>query len=730
MSELKILPVSCKSITAQAVDGGRIILSLKELKIDLTGLKGYELVEGVMGTDKACIEVEDTVNDSILSLPKEVTKAKIPFADLRYYAAFFSPGLVTLNDQKIEETQVLDFLSSDHRSNLLSPRSVSIVILSGDNVKYLEKCLDSIEKNTEEAYEVLIWSNAKEAETITFLKNISRYRFNSIVHVMPSGEQFNFAIFNNEAAKFSDADYLLFLNDDTEVHPGWLSEMKKRLFLDSKVGIVGSKLLSPDGRLQHMGMALKHPGKNYATHPFWGSKSDIWEASMDRDIGAVTGACMMMRRKDFVNIEGFCEDYEGGFFEDADLCMKIVESGKKVIYCADSVVTHALGSSFGKTTEGYLKANEIKFRGKWDTKIENNVHRFSGRRAIYHSESALILDSFLDTAGGGERTICELAKLLAERYKVSIATNIQFDEDKTRERLKYLLGYDLWGIDIVNFKEAERERDWDIFINGEWGSMKRGIGRRQNLFFTMFPHTCVDYEFLNSYDIIVANSEFTQDYVHKLWKRDSEIVYPPVDIGSIVQKEQSKKENIILSVGRFFPAPGSKKQEVLIKAFWKLNIPKDWEFHLVGSCNKARRQDVEYIKNLQEMADKNKNVFLHVNASAKELSDLYGKAKIFWAATGYGESNPATAEHFGISVVEALSNGLYPIVYDFGGQAEIVKKVREGMVWEDLAGLIRQTEENISDSKLEGKFIAVRDVCNDLFGIARFRKQVLTLLEG
>lgn len=727
MNKPKNLPVSCEPITAEAVDGGRIILSLKELRIDLTGITGFEGLE-VVETDIAVQKQPDAVIDA----GKAVDKPLNPFTDLRYYATFSAPGSMLFNSQKEDETVVFNYLNSDHRSEFLSPRGVSIVILSGDNIKLLEKCLDSIEKNTDGAYEVLIWSNAKKVETIDFLKDISRYRFNSIVHVMSSEVQFNFATFNNNACTLARGDYVLFLNDDTEVHPGWLTEMKKRLVLDPSVGIVGAKLLSPDGKLQHMGMALKQPGRFYATYPFLGSEPDVWEASMDRDIGAVTGACMMVRRKEFFELDRFSEDYEQGFFEDSDLCMKMIESGKKVIYCSDAVVTHVFGASFGNAPTGYLMANEAKFRKKWGLKVENNIDRFKNVNAIYHPESILILDSFLDTAGGGERTVCELAKLLAEHYRVSIAISFQFDEKEIRKRLEHLLGYDLWGIDIINLSEAEDERDWDIFINGEWGSKKRGIGQRQNLYFTMFPHTARDYEFLNSYNLIVANSIFTQDYIKKLWNRDSEIIYPPVRLEDIAIVKTQERENIILSVGRFFPTPGSKKQEVLIRAFGELEGAEDWQLHLVGSRNKNHRQDVEYVENLLQIAAGNPNIFFHIDASKKELLDLYGRAKIFWTATGYEENNPITAEHFGISVVEALAHGLYPFVFDMGGQVEILNKIGSGRTWKTITELIKKTtdiirafgDKNVSTSLPGGPL----GDCIEFFGIDRFRKQISEII--
>ena len=666
-------------------------------------------------------------------LPEVGEKTKKDFGSVRYYSAYSGPGLTTLNGGAVSSSELSEFLKSDHRKEMLSPRGVSIVILSGDNTGYLSKCLDSVEKYAEDVYEVVIVSNAKQASTVNFLKGLDRYRFNSIAQVCDDGMKFGFGKFCNLGiSNWVGGDYILFLNDDTETHEGWLRAMKKILFLDPTVGIVGSKILSmEDGKIQHIGMGLDRPGGPLAFHPFFGADPGLPEVCQDREMDAVTGACMMVRQGDFERLGGFDEMYEGGFYEDTDLCLRMKQDlGKKCVYCSSSEVVHKLGASF-TSEDGYMGANEAKFRKRWEGKIENNSYRFTGKKSLYRPKSALILDSFVGTAGGGERAVCGLAKVLSERYHVSIVVNQRdFVEDAVRARLQDLLGYDLWGIDFLQWKDA-KEASWDVFVNGEWSSIEQGIGKDQSLFFLMFPNAMQHPQFLGSYDTLVANSRFTQRHILEQWNRRSEVIYPPVPLPESLP--DNKKEDIILSVGRFFAAGGSKKQEILIDAFariaeWQLKGSKrSFEFHLAGSYDEDSQIDREYVEMLEDRAKGIDGIHFHFNASCSELGDLYRRAKIFWAATGFGETSPLEQEHFGIVVVEAMSRGCYPLIFDGGGQAETIREIGWGETWKTTEQLVRQTK-IIMEGKDDLSSVPFHTL-KELYGIERFRRQVLALLE-
>ncbi len=138
--------------------------------------------------------------------------------------------------------------------------------------------------------------------------------------------------------------------------------------------------------------------------------------------------------------------------------------------------------------------------------------------------------------------------------------------------------------------------------------------------------------FLDTYDTLVANSEFTRGWIRRWWNRDATVLYPPVRLQS-----PGAKDKVILGVGRFFaPKAGhSKKQLEMVSAFRDLvatGAAEGWSLHLVGGCSEA---DQGYLDQVQAAAA-GLPVAFHVDAPGAELADLYGRASIFWHATGLG----------------------------------------------------------------------------------------------
>jgi glycosyltransferase involved in cell wall biosynthesis len=197
------------------------------------------------------------------------------------------------------------------------------------------------------------------------------------------------------------------------------------------------------------------------------------------------------------------------------------------------------------------------------------------------------------------------------------------------------------------------------------------------------------FEFLDSYDVIASNSPYTARGVRELWGRDS-VVLPP----SVQLRRPGAKEPIVLSVGRFFPETGghSKNQLRLVEAFRTACAQglDGWELHLVGGCANEHRGYVEQVRR----AAVGLPVRFHVNARGQDLDRLYEGASVFWHAAGYGQDeheHPDRFEHFGIGVVEAMSAGAVPVVYEKGGPADIVQAGDCGIVYSTLDELASRT---------------------------------------
>jgi len=194
---------------------------------------------------------------------------------------------------------------------------------------------------------------------------------------------------------------------------------------------------------------------------------------------------------------------------------------------------------------------------------------------------------------------------------------------------------------------------------------------------------------------IVCNSLFTKNVIDKEYGVESVVIYPPVDTYGIKPK---RKENLILSVGRFSQILQNKGQAILIKSFEKMFDAglKDWKLILTGGTEVGVG---DYLEKLRKMSS-GYPIEIIDSPDFKTLKDLYGRAKIFWSASGYDmdeNKSPEKVEHFGITIVEAMAGGAVPVVYNAGGHKEIVKDGENGLLWDTPAMLISKTLGLIND---------------------------------
>ncbi len=203
---------------------------------------------------------------------------------------------------------------------------VSIIIPSKDNPKILERCLKSVRQWTKETdYEIWVVDNGSSADNKEKIEKLKvEYKFNFLYIPM----EFNFSKMCNLGAKQARYDMLLFLNDDCEVRGSkWLSQMRTLAEVKT-VGAVGAKLYYPDSKcLQHCGIYNLHMGPVHKLQ--FKEDGKIYYDRRNRDIRnvlAVTGACLMVRKEVFQKVKGFEETLQVAF-NDVDFCFKLYEAG-------------------------------------------------------------------------------------------------------------------------------------------------------------------------------------------------------------------------------------------------------------------------------------------------------------------------------------------------------------------------------------------------------------------
>jgi len=231
--------------------------------------------------------------------------------------------------------------------------SISIIIPTRDGVDILKPCLDSIFATKPENCKVVIVDNqSTERETLDFFKMVEKKHG---VEILKYDDEFNFSRINNFAAERVDSDILCFLNNDTEViSPNWLDRARALLALD-EVGMVGARLLFPDGSVQHFGITLGMGGHRVAgtTHAGFASHLPGYfgKSRLIQEFSAVTAACMFIGTADFKRIGGFDPQLRVAY-NDVDLCLRLRETGLKIVCDPEILLTHKESRTRGSDKRG------------------------------------------------------------------------------------------------------------------------------------------------------------------------------------------------------------------------------------------------------------------------------------------------------------------------------------------------------------------------------------------
>jgi len=254
---------------------------------------------------------------------------------------------------------------------------VSIIILTKDRPGDLKACVRSLLPTLDPDDEILIVDNGTtHPGALAYLADLEA---RGSATVLRDPRPFNFSALNNLAAARATGEILCFLNNDTEVvSPGWLGRARQLLAWEA-VGVVGARLLYPDGRLQHFGVILgggPHRVAVHAHHGLDGTAGGYFgKARLMAEFSAVTAACLFVRRDDFERVGGFSEDLAVAY-NDVDLCLKLRQTGLKVLCDPDITLIHKESRSRGRDDAGpraeRLAREAALMRDRWGEVLDND----------------------------------------------------------------------------------------------------------------------------------------------------------------------------------------------------------------------------------------------------------------------------------------------------------------------------------------------------------------------
>jgi GT2 family glycosyltransferase len=480
---------------------------------------------------------------------------------------------------------------------------------------------------------------------------------------------------------------------------------------------------------------------------------DLGQYDQKTTVDALCGCAAVIRRDALGNYPLFSPDFFA-YYEDTELSIRLRNTGGFIVYCPSSRVYHKhastskewsaqfrylisrnkllfLGTHFKHLVDKHLETSLLHWKHlqeslKNGTLFSDEEKKFielipqlieetpasveRAKRGLIFlrknpERSIGIYNEYWNTFGGGELRALHLAEALSKYGVVDLISPYPFSLEDLRTRFNIPLKR-VRRMIIKEFSSNDT-RAYSLFINSTYHSNLVSCAQK-SFYLVSFPHIHATKDMLKSYDVFLANSEFTRKWVHLRWspELDCRVFYPAVVIRDNNAYEASQgKEKIIVSVGRFFRSGHNKKQLDMVKCFKNLikteKLAKDWHLVLIGGCDLNDPSSISYLREVQN-ASSGSPITIIPNAPFFEVKKYLMKAAIYWHATGLNVEHydPECLEHFGMAVAEAMSYGCIPIVYAHGGMLEVVGQEFAGLAFSSEEELIRKTLSLINEYEL------------------------------
>lgn len=527
-------------------------------------------------------------------------------------------------NQHVEQEVHVSILNGQLSFSQDDKPQVSIIIPVYNNIDYTLRCIASLKRNITPSisYEVIIVDDMSSDGTEDIL-----LRIDGII-LIKNETNLGFVDSCNRGAQNARGEFVVFLNNDTLILPGWVEEMIQTFTLIPDTGLVGSMLLYPDGRLQEAGGIIWRDGSGWN----YGHRDRPYNAKylFARDVDYCSGASVMLRRDLFNSVGCFSKDYSPGYYEDTDLAFKIREKGYRTIYQPFSRVIHFEGVTSGTDLSAGMKkyqvTNREKFIRRWQDKIADNAmpeekqYYYQDR---HHQKHVLIIDACTPTPdqdSGSNDTVIHMRFLQQAGFRITfIAGANLLHYGKYTETLQRMGIECLYTPEIFSLQDYLKEEGWrfDLVWVYRWTMMdsfvddiKQFAPKAKIVFDTVDLHFLRmhrEAELLNDQSKMDEASIVKKKEVALMTKVDKTIVISDFEKTLLSQEVTvdsnavtvlpmcreipgcfqgfSHRERTVVFIGSFQHPPNLDAVEGFIENIWPLVTTKipDLRFQIVGS---------------------------------------------------------------------------------------------------------------------------------------------------